>query len=74
VQVDGIVQVFPPGHTRRTLLVDLVRSMRPHVVELGPAGEAELEELDAAARAHLEHPDTLVMSHPIFMTWGRAPA
>ena len=48
--------------------------MRPQVLEMGLASEAELDELDAAARAHLDDPHTLVMSHPFFLAWGRKPA
>lgn len=38
---------------------------------LGLASEAELDELDAAARAHLDDPRTVAMSHTLFLTWGR---
>lgn len=74
VGVEATVQVFPTGHSRRTILPDLVQSMRSQVVELGLAGGAELDELDAAARAHLDDPHTVVMSHPFFLAWGRKPA
>jgi hypothetical protein len=47
--------------------------MRPQVVQMGLASEAELEELDAAARPHLEDPQTVVMSGLLFLTWGRKP-
>jgi SAM-dependent methyltransferase len=74
VEVEATVPVFPKGHSRRTILLDLVRSMRPQVLELGLAGAAELDELDTAARAHLDDPHTLVMSNPFFLAWGRKPA
>jgi len=47
--------------------------MRPQVLELGLASEAELDELDAAARAHLDDPHTVAMSHPFFLVSGRKP-
>jgi hypothetical protein len=34
---------------------------------------AELDELDAAARAHLDEPHTVAMSHPFFLVSGRKP-
>ena len=40
---------------------------------MGLATAAELDELDAAARAHLDDPDTVVMSGLLFLTWGRKP-
>jgi hypothetical protein len=37
-------------------------------------GEAELDELSAALKHHLEDPDTLVVSHLYVQVWGRKPA
>jgi SAM-dependent methyltransferase len=67
-------QMYPPGSTRRTLRADLVRSMRAQVLEMGLATEAELDELDAAARAHLEDPRTIAVFGHLFLVWGRKPA
>jgi hypothetical protein len=50
--------MYPPGNSRRTVRLDLVRAMRPMVLEMGVAAEAEPDELDAALRPHLTHPDT----------------
>jgi ubiquinone/menaquinone biosynthesis C-methylase UbiE len=73
VEVEARVQMYPPGNSRRTVRLDLVRAMRPQVVQMGLATAAELDELDAAARAHLEDPQTVVMSGLLFLTWGRKP-
>ena len=53
--------------------MDLVRSMRPQVLELGLATGTELDELDAAARAHVQDPHVVVISGLLFLTWGRKP-
>ena len=37
------------------------------------ASAAELDEMDAAARAHLTDPRTVVMSGLLFLSWGRKP-
>ena len=74
VGVESRTQMYPPGNSRRTIRLDLVRSMRPHIVQLGLADEEELDELDAAARAHVEDPRTVVMSGLLFLVWGRKPA
>jgi SAM-dependent methyltransferase len=66
--------VYPPGHSRRTVLPDLVRSLRPAIIELGLADERELAEVDRAVREHLADPRTLVMPHLLFAAWGRKPA
>ncbi|MGO8956619.1 MAG: methyltransferase domain-containing protein [Streptosporangiaceae bacterium] len=73
VGVEAKAQLYPPGNSRRTLRLDLVRSMRPQVLEMGLASAAELDELDTAARAHLEDPRTVVIYGLLFLTWGRKP-
>jgi trans-aconitate methyltransferase len=65
--------VYPAAHSRRTILPDLVRSLRPMILDLQLCGEEELAELDRAVRAHLADPRTLVMSHLLVVTWGRKP-
>jgi ubiquinone/menaquinone biosynthesis C-methylase UbiE len=74
VDVEIRAASYPPGSTRRTIRLDLVRSMRPKIVELGLASEEELDALDAAARAHIGDPRTVVMSALTFLIWGRKPA
>jgi len=74
VEVEAKAQMYPPGNSRRTVRLDLVRAMRPMVLEMGVATEAELDELDAELRPHLTRPDTIVMSGLLFLTWGRKPA
>ena len=65
--------MYPPGNSRRTVRLDLVQAMRPQVLAMGLATAAELDELDAAARAHLDHPHTVVMSGLLFLARGRKP-
>jgi SAM-dependent methyltransferase len=74
VRVEARVQMYPPGNSRRTIRPDLVRAMRPQVLEMGLASAAELDELDTAARSHLQEPHTIVISGLLFLTWGRKPA
>jgi hypothetical protein len=62
--------MYPPGHSRQAVRLDPVRSMRPQVLEMGLASAAEL---DAAARAHITDPHTVVMSGLLFLSWGRKP-
>jgi ubiquinone/menaquinone biosynthesis C-methylase UbiE len=73
VEVEARVQMYPHGNSRRTIRLDLVQSMRPQVLEMGLATATELDELDAAARAHLDDSHTVVMSGLLFLTWGRKP-
>jgi ubiquinone/menaquinone biosynthesis C-methylase UbiE len=74
VTVEVRATVYPPGHSRRTIRADLVRSLHPHIVELGLAEQHELDELDTAVRKHLEDPEVLVMPTLNFLVWGRKPA
>jgi hypothetical protein len=74
VEVESRTQMYPVGHSRRTIRPDLVRSLRQQAVDMGLASEAELDELDTAAPAHLADPHTVAMSALFFLTWGRKPA
>jgi hypothetical protein len=73
VGVEARVQLYPLGNSRRTLRLDLVRSMRPYVLEVGLASATEPEELDADAGAHLEDPRTVAVSGLLYLAWGRKP-
>jgi ubiquinone/menaquinone biosynthesis C-methylase UbiE len=73
VGAECLAPVHPAGDSRRTIRLDLVRSMRPVIVEQGIADEAELDELDHAVREHLADPDTLVVPFMYIMAWGRKP-
>ena len=66
-------QAYPVGHTRRTIRLDLLRSIRLQVVAMGLASAEELDELDGAARAHLDDPATVAVHGLLFLTWGRKP-
>jgi SAM-dependent methyltransferase len=73
LEIECRADAYPHAHTRRTILVDLIRSMRAQVVKRCFATETELDELFAAARAHLENPDVVVMPHLSFLVSGRKP-
>lgn len=76
VDIEVVVHAgtYPVGHSRRTILPDLVRSLRPVVLEFGLADEPELDELDAAVRRHLADPHALIMPELMVVAWGRKPA
>jgi SAM-dependent methyltransferase len=73
VGVEVRAQSYPPGNTRRTTRLDLVRSMRTQIVEMGLASAAELEDLDSEARAHIDDPRTILVSGLLVLSWGRKP-
>jgi hypothetical protein len=72
--LEALAPVHPVGHSRRTLFVDLICAMRPQILALGAAHAAELDELDAAAREHLDDSDVIAMPSVYFLSWGRKPA
>jgi ubiquinone/menaquinone biosynthesis C-methylase UbiE len=74
VMVESRTQMYPPGNSRRTLRLDLVRALRPQIIEMGLANAQELDKLDAEARLHVEDPHTIVMSGLLFLVWGRKRA
>jgi SAM-dependent methyltransferase len=65
---------YPAGHARRTILPDLVRSLRPVLVAAGLSTEPELDDLDRTVRDHLADPGTFVMSELLVVAWARKPA
>jgi SAM-dependent methyltransferase len=73
IDAEAKADIYPVGHSRRTLRADLVRSMRPKIVAAGIATEQELDEVDHAMRDHLDNPDTLMLPHLLFLAWGRKP-
>jgi ubiquinone/menaquinone biosynthesis C-methylase UbiE len=73
IEVTVHAPAYPAGHSRRTLLPDLVRSLRPIIVELGLSDQPELAELDRAVREHLADPRTLMMPHLLVVARGRKP-
>jgi ubiquinone/menaquinone biosynthesis C-methylase UbiE len=73
VEVAVHAPAYPADHSRRTVIPDLVRSLRPVILELGLCDERELAELDRTVRAHLADPRTLMMPHLLVVAWGRKP-
>jgi SAM-dependent methyltransferase len=74
IEVVAHAPLYPAGHSRRTILPDLVRSLRPVILELGLADEHELIELDTEVRRHLADPHTVALMHLLVVTWGRKPS
>jgi hypothetical protein len=73
VRVNPLIHVYPPGHPRRMLLLDFVENARARLLEKRLISEAELAELTAALRRHLEDPATLAVSSLFLQVWGRVP-
>ncbi len=71
VGLEARAALYPPGHSRRTIGVDLIRAMRPQLLALGVADEAELDSLDTIAREYLYNPDA--MPNLTFLVSGRKP-
>jgi ubiquinone/menaquinone biosynthesis C-methylase UbiE len=74
IGTEALAPVHPAGDTRRTIRLDLVRSMRPMIIEAGLADEDELLELDRTGREQLADPDMVVMPSLLFTAWGRRPS
>ena len=71
VGTDGRADVYPASHPRRTILADLVQSLRDKLVQRRTASLAELERIDREVRHHLADPATVTMSCLYFLAWGR---
>lgn len=73
VTIEARPDMYPVGHSRRTVRLDILQNMRSKIVERELLTERELDELDHQARAHLADPDTVVMSCLYFLACGRKP-
>lgn len=73
VTVEARADVYPIGHSRRTVRLDIVQNMRSKIVERQLLTERELDELDREAREHLADPGTVIMPCLYFLAWGRKP-
>jgi len=74
IGIEARAGIYPPGHSRRTVRADLLRSMHSQVLATGIADERELDEVDRAVREHLDAPGTLVMPGLLSLAWGRKQA
>jgi len=61
------------GERSRWNAPDLVRSLRPKILERELLTERQLDEMDRAARAHIEDPRTVMLPMLYFTAWGRKP-
>jgi hypothetical protein len=73
VRINPIVHVYPPGHGRRSILLDFAENLSERIVAQKLVGERELADMKMALRQHLANPDTLVVSHLFLQAWGRVP-
>jgi SAM-dependent methyltransferase len=73
VGAEARADVCRVGHPQRTVMLDIVQNMRARILDVQLVSERELDELDRAAREHLEDPDTLIVPVTYFMAWGRRP-
>jgi SAM-dependent methyltransferase len=72
VEVEGRVTLHPLGHSRRTILPDLVRALRPKILGCGLVTGSELDRLDAEAREHLRD-GRVALYDLFFLGHGRRP-
>jgi 2-polyprenyl-3-methyl-5-hydroxy-6-metoxy-1,4-benzoquinol methylase len=73
VQVRPVVHLSPMGHPRRLIPLQFIENVRHELVGRGLLTDAEIDDSLASLRAHLDDPNTLVMSHLFFQAWGRKP-
>jgi hypothetical protein len=71
VAINPLVAVYPPGHGRRSILLDFADNLSDRLIDERLVSDAELRELKAALGEHLAAPDTVVVSCLIFQVWGR---
>jgi SAM-dependent methyltransferase len=67
------VEEWPVGHPRRMQIIQFSENIRERLVARGFFSDAELTELLAALRRHLEDPETFQLSGVYFRAWGHKP-
>jgi SAM-dependent methyltransferase len=73
VQVNPLIHIYGPDHTRRPIFLDFVNNLRDRIVAEGLISQGELAESIASVERHLGKPETLVVSHLFIQAWGRKP-
>ena len=73
VQVNPLVHVYPPGHGRRSILVDFVENLSDRLIAGCFVAHDELESIKQAIASRVADPATLVVSHLFIQAWGRKP-
>jgi SAM-dependent methyltransferase len=73
VEVKAFAPVWKAGDLYQYLLIGFAELHRDKIVSAGLLGDQEMTDLGAALRAHLDHPDTLVIHPLLFQAWGRKP-
>ena len=73
IGVKPVIHVYPHGHNRRLIFWHFLQNVRDRILEQERITESEFNELTAELKEHLNHPDTLVVSHLFFQVWGRKP-
>jgi SAM-dependent methyltransferase len=73
VRVNPTIRHYPPGHPGRPVTLQLVENIGDRIVGAGLLEEGELKDLVESARAHLDDPETFVLSVLGVQAWGRKP-
>lgn len=73
VEVKAFAPVCKAGDLYQYLLIGFAELHRDKIVSAGLLGNQEMTDLGAALRAHLDHPDTLVIHPLLFQAWGHKP-
>jgi SAM-dependent methyltransferase len=69
--IEARADIYPHGHSRRTVRADLLKSMHRRSSPQAIADDHELDEVDTAVLEHLDDPRTLVLPNLLFLAWGR---
>jgi SAM-dependent methyltransferase len=73
VQVVPNLHLFGSDDPMQRLMLVFAERFRPRVLRAGSLTEAELDDLLADVRAHLDAPGTLVTHYALYQAWGRRP-
>jgi SAM-dependent methyltransferase len=73
IQVNAVIHVYPPGHTRRNILRDFLENVKDRILTENLMTKTEFHERLTELQRHLDDPSALVISHLFLQVWGRKP-
>lgn len=73
IQTNPLIHAYPPGHNRRHIFCDFLENVKERILAEKLLTEREFVEGLLELKRHLDHPDTLVLSHLFVQIWGTKP-
>ncbi|MDI7861969.1 methyltransferase domain-containing protein [Rhizobiaceae bacterium n13] len=71
IRLDAVVQIYPPGHDRRPILLDFITNVSDKLIEGGFISREQFGEDKKAVERHIANPEVMVSSETFYRLCGR---